>query len=297
LEAESGKAKVGLEVEIITKRSEMMQRYLKKLVAACMLVAAGSQAGTIQENLGFPDMNIIASQTDNDGANSVWRTDDVAGGAVGGQSFKLDAETTLRSITFQKQGTKTFTGTPSEIWLFIGGFTNSVDTNGVATSTMVNASTNLLETFDVSGQTLVNEMYYSLNFDSDLTLDAGTYAYELWFAQTNASHVLTMKRGLSSSYTNGVFFWNGNTSEFPNPTFTDSTAIGGDYTFGLHSEVVGVVPTVVTLSLIRSPCPLRWIWMEREGIHRLVIPPSVARMWWFHPFRLVMKRTQALSAT
>ncbi|MDF7806343.1 hypothetical protein P4E94_02765 [Pontiellaceae bacterium B12219] len=214
-----------------------MKKRLWALSACLMIAAGGVQAGTIQENLGFPDMNAFVSQKDNDSANSVWRTDDSLGGAIGGQSFKLDAETTLRAITFQKQGTKTFAESPSEILLFVGEYTNGVM-----------ASTNLIETFDVSGYTMTNLYYYSLNLDDDLVLDAGTYAYQIWFNQASESHTLTMKVGASSTYTNGNWFWKSSTTNFPIPSYTESTAVGKDYTFGLHNEVVGTIPTVVTLS-------------------------------------------------
>ncbi len=206
------------------------------IFSACLMMAACNvQAGTIQVNLGHPEMGAFAIQKDNDSAAATYRRDD--GAAFGGQSFKLDAETTLRAVTFQKQATKTFTGSPSEIWLFVGEYTNGVI-----------ASTNLLETFDVTGYTMTNTYYYSLNLDDDLVLDPGTYTYQIWFTQANESHALTMKTGAATTYTNGTFFYQQNAVDFPKPSYTESTAVGTDYTFGLHSELVGVVPTVVNLS-------------------------------------------------
>ncbi|MDF7823560.1 hypothetical protein P4B35_06005 [Pontiellaceae bacterium B12227] len=206
------------------------------IFSACLIMAACSvQAGTIQANFGHPEMGAFAIQKKNNSATATYRRD--GGSAYGGQSFKVDAETTLRAVTFQKQATTTYSGSPSEIWLFVGEYTNGVI-----------ASTNLLDTFDVTGSTLTNAHYYSLNLDADLVLSPGTYTYQIWFAQANESHALTMKTGTATTYTNGTFFYQPNAVDFPKPSYTESSAVGTDYTFGLHSEVVGVIPTVVNLS-------------------------------------------------
>jgi hypothetical protein len=215
---------------------------MRKLFAVtgfALLVGAAAQAVTIQQNTAFPEMNAFLSQTNWN--SQLGLQDRIINGTITndlsiGQSFKLDAETTLRAITFQNHQSRTWnTNTTHELELWIGG-------NDGTASNFVAGATSLLTTIDLAGQTLGAD-FVTFNLDADLVLPAGNYGFQLnWTTQDAANFMYAKRIDGGSTYTNGGWLYDttiGGTLPFDDA----DTPILNDLVFGLHSAPVGTIPT------------------------------------------------------
>lgn len=209
-----------------------MKRKAIKLVAMSCLIAGSAMAGMVQQNLGFdPDGTYIVKQGEALSVSTAWNYA-TNNRVVLGQSFSLTSETTLRSVTLVKGSDWTFSDGTNDLYLWVGEYSTN--------NTIV--STNLLETFDLTGITFTNDSYFSLNLDADLVLPAGDYAFQFW-PEEGVQGKLTVQTG--AGYADGGFL------RAPNPATIPVNATASavqDLTFGLQSEVVGVITNVAPIA-------------------------------------------------
>ncbi|VGO13180.1 hypothetical protein PDESU_01734 [Pontiella desulfatans] len=236
----------------------MKKRYALTL---CALTAGSVMAGTVQQNLGFdPDGTFIVKQDVATETSSAWcyTTNYLV---LLGQSFSLTNETTLRAVTLVKAGDHTYSDGTNTLNLWIGEYS----TNGVITST------NLLETFDLTGITLTNASRFSLNLDADIVLPVGDYAFQFWF-DPGPENRLTVSYA-DDLYAGGTMLRAVNPATLP----TGDAAWGDrDLSFGLHSEVVGVVTNVAPIAdgqdvstVPNVDLPITLTGMDPDGVTNL----------------------------
>lgn len=200
-------------------------------VTLCALTAVSIMAGTVQQNLGFdPEGICIIKQAEFTGVSAAWNYA-TNNSIVLGQSFSLTNETTLRAVTLLKDIEWIYSDGTNDLYLWIGEFTNG---------TVV--STNVLETFDLTGITLTDASYFSLNLDADVILPAGEYAFQFWMEEGPQSK-LAVKIG--AGYDDGGWLRAKNALIMPANVAPNATQ---DMTFGLHAEVVGVIPNVAPIA-------------------------------------------------
>ncbi|MDF7806650.1 Ig-like domain-containing protein [Pontiellaceae bacterium B12219] len=209
-----------------------MKKKMLYIMAAGGLITGSAMAGTVQQNLGFePDGTFIMKQANAMDVSTAWNYA-TNNRVVLGQSFSLTNETTLRSVTLVKGSDWTFSDGTNDLYLWVGEYSTN--------NTVV--STNLLETFDLSGITLSNNSYFSLNLDADLILPAGDYAFQFWPEQ-GAQGKLTVYTG--EGYADGGFLRAKDPLVIP---VNVAAAAVQDLTFALSSEVVGVISNVVPIA-------------------------------------------------
>lgn len=205
-----------------------MKKNLCSLSVYLMLAVGGIQAGTVQQNLGFdPDGSFVIKQENSVAVSTAWNYA-TNNRVVLGQSFSLTDETVLRAVTLVKGSDWTFTSGTNDLYLWVGEYSTN--------NTVV--STNLLETFDLTGITFTNDSYFSLNLDADLVLPAGGYAFQFWMEE-GAGNKLTVKTG--EGYADGGFLRGANPATIP---MNAAAAAVQDLTFALQSEAVGVITNV-----------------------------------------------------
>lgn len=221
---------------------------MKKLIGVSTLIVLISgvtvRAVTVQENSVFPDRDVIISQQVGVQPIGVRDIDDGSNviDAKLGQTFSLETETTLRAITIKSHNTRTWGVLPNDILdLWIG------ENTGTPTA-FVAGATNLQVSINLSNVTVVAERYYTFNLDSDVVLPPGNYAFQFAWQATSpdGTHQWFMRRAAGdSTYTNGTATFvqtlDGTPVAFP----ADGGNVGTDsLVFGLHSKVVGTVPTL-----------------------------------------------------
>ena len=217
---------------------------MRKLFAVSLTIAlfcaAAAQAVTITENTIFPEMNLIVGQTNWNSQlglqdriiNSGTTTNDLSIG----QSFKIDSPTTLRAITIQNHSTKTWGAGTHVLELWVGA-------NDGTASNFVAGATNVLTTIDLQNTSLAGLSYITFNLDSDLSLAAGNYGFQLNWTTRDSSNFMYAKRiDNGSTYTNGGWLYD-TTIDGVLPFDDDSSPILNDLVFGLHSSTIGKIAT------------------------------------------------------
>lgn len=219
-----------------------------------LLSGIAAQAATIQENAGFPDVDIIDSQLVDESTAGIR---DIVNPieAHMGQSFTLTNLTTLRAITVKSHNTVTWNTGDDVLELWIGA---DADTNA---ANFVAGATNLLTTVDMGGVTATAGNYYTINLDADLVLPAGEYGYQFRWTSTVGSHQWFLRRAnTGGDYEGGGLLFvqktDGSAIDFP---FDVTAGFANDMVFGMHSAVVGTVPTFT---------------VDPEEISMLLVPPN-----------------------
>ncbi len=210
-----------------------------------LLAGAAVQAVTIQENTVFPDINIIKSQLIDDGTAAGIR--DLESGpndidAVSGQTFTLESPATVRAITLKSHSTysESWLTTGNEILdIWIGEDSGTVSNN-------VSGATNLLTSVAITNMAFTAGNYYTFNLDSDVVLPAGDYSFQFQFQGPGTKNQWFVRRANGSATNNvgGLIFvqtTDGSPVDFP----VDDPELGpgDDLVFGLHSTVIGTVPS------------------------------------------------------
>ncbi|MDF7800422.1 hypothetical protein P4C99_13170 [Pontiellaceae bacterium B1224] len=233
-----------------------MRKSVSVSITLAFLASAAIQAATLQENTVFPDVNVIVSQTN---WNSQLGLQDRLIGETStdlsiGQSFEIENPTTLRAITIQNHSAKTWGAGAHALELWIGG-------NDGSASNFVAGATKIMTTVDLQNTSIAGLSYITFNLDSDVSLTAGNYGFELnWTEQDPANFMYAKRIDGSSTYTNGSWVYDttiGGTLPFDDP---DSPVVN-DLVFSLHSSVVG---TIASASV------------DPEEINMLLVPPETA---------------------
>lgn len=230
-----------------------MKRGFVVSILVGLLGGMAAQAATLQENMVFPDSDIIMSQTN---WNSQLGLQDrvISGGTVTndlsiGQSFTLDDSTTLRAITLQHHINRVWGAGTHELELWIG------ENDGTA-SNFVAGATNLLTTVDLQSTSITALSYITFNLASDLALPAGDYAFQLNWTTRDSSHFMYAKRSDGvTNYVDGAWLYD--TTDGGELPFDDTeTPIANDLVFALHTAPVGIVasasvdPEVISMLLV-----------------------------------------------
>jgi hypothetical protein len=170
----------------------------------------------------FPLNNLVVTQTVRDAGTFMRHTE--TWNTQAGQSFVLDEETTLSQLTIGiDSGLTAVNSSNNLVKLWIGEWdgTSSGDSY-------------LVEVIDLTDFAFANG-HYRIDF-TDVTVPAGTNAFQLQWLVSDVSHQLILKRSAGDEYAGGESLATQasvpSSLSFP---FNDGTASGTDLVFALHS--------------------------------------------------------------
>jgi hypothetical protein len=197
-----------------------------------------ASAVTVQENVNFPDVNLIISQEVDEGSAGIRDLDGANDfEANTGQTFTLASPATIRAITLKSHSTyaETWLTTGDEILDIWVGENDGSSTNFVA------GATNLLTSVAITNMAFTAGNFYTFNLDSDVSLPAGDYCFQFQFQGPGTKNQWFVRRANGGgSYAGGGLVFtqtvDGATIDFPvDAEIQDAN----DLVFALHSSVVG----------------------------------------------------------
>lgn len=170
-----------------------------------------------------------------------------------GQSFTLNAETTLSAVTLKTRagnnGSLFLDGGPQHtLDLWIGAYTSNSPYSGV---------TCVLDTVTATNFNFVSNRFVTIDF-TDVTLPPGKYAFELAWQSPDATHALSWERSSANAYASGGFL----TASAALPPGPPATAPffgaeqGSDLVFALHQP--GLIRPVLTIFQTGNNHSVQW---------------------------------------
>ena len=216
-----------------------MKKLFVPFIAAALSFATAARAVTVQENVNFPDVDVVLSQLVDEGTAGIR---DLESGpndieANTGQTFTLASPATIRAITLKSHSTY------AETWLTTGDEILDIwiGENAGAGTNFVAGATNLLTSVAISNMAFTAWNYYTFNLDSDVSLPAGDYCFQFQFQGPGTKNQWFVRRANGGgTYAGGGLVFtqtvDGATIDFPvDAEIQDAN----DLVFGLHSSVVG----------------------------------------------------------
>jgi hypothetical protein len=218
-----------------------MSKSMRLMLTTALLSGLTAAAVTVQENVNFPDLDLIISQQVDEGSAGIRDLESGANDieANMGQTFTLDNPATIRAITLKSHSTY------AETWLTTGDEVLDIwigENDGVSTN-FVAGSTNLLTSVAISNMAFAAGSYYTFNLDSDVMLPAGDYCFQFQFQRPGTKNQWFVRRadGGGTYAGGGLVFTqtvDGTSIDFP----ADAEIVdGNDLVFALHSNLVGEV--------------------------------------------------------